>query len=76
MSKYNKKSIFLYLTFQCYRKGALDRIKNSFKISKKNNFKLGVKLVRGAYMEKENERAYKSGLPSPIFENKNLTIPR
>ena len=73
MNKYNKKSVFLYLTFQCYKKGTLDRIKNSFQISKKNNFKLGVKLVRGAYMEKERERALKYGYDSPIHDSKNNT---
>ena len=73
MSKYNKKSVFLYLTFQCYRKGALDRIKKNLDISKKNNFKLGVKLVRGAYMEKERERALKHGYDSPIHDSKNNT---
>ena len=70
MKKYNKKKVVLLLTFQCYRRGTLKRINKNLQISKKKNFYLGVKLVRGAYMEKERERALKKGYDSPIHESK------
>jgi proline dehydrogenase len=37
------------------------------------NYFIGVKLVRGAYMEKERERAFKKGYPSPIHADKEST---
>ena len=73
MKKFNKEKTIIYTTLQMYRKDRLKYLNKLIQNSIKNKYKLGFKLVRGAYMEKENERAYKSGLPSPIFENKNLT---
>ena len=73
MEKFNKEKTIIYTTLQMYRKDRLKYLNKLIQNSIKNKYNLGFKLVRGAYMEKENERAYKSGLPSPIFENKNLT---
>ena len=73
MEKFNKEKTIIYTTLQMYRKDRLKYLNKLIQNSIKKNYNLGFKLVRGAYMEKENERASKSGLPSPIFENKNLT---
>ena len=73
MKKYNTKSSMISLTHQCYRTGTLDKIKRNMNIAKENGYFYGVKLVRGAYMEKERERAQKMGYPSPIQPNKELT---
>ena len=73
MEKFNKEKTIIYTTLQMYRKDRLKYLNKLIQNSIKKKYNLGFKLVRGAYMEKENERASKSGLPSPIFENKNLT---
>jgi proline dehydrogenase len=53
-----------------YRKDRLAFLKGSFETAQDRNYKLGVKLVRGAYMEKERERAKDQGYPSPIHDSK------
>lgn len=73
MQQYNKEKIIVFNTLQLYRKDRLDFLKISHSIAQKNNFKLGVKLVRGAYMEKERERALLNGYDSPIQNTKEDT---
>ena len=73
MLRHNKEKVIVYNTIQLYRKDRLEFLKKSFALSQKNNYKLGVKLVRGAYMEKERERAKDQGYPSPIHETKSDT---
>ncbi len=73
MRQYNTKSSMISLTHQCYRTGTLQKIKRNLKIAKENGYFYGVKLVRGAYMEKERERAKNYGYPSPIQPTKELT---
>ena len=73
MEIYNKKVHTIFLTHQCYRTGTLSRIKENFKRAKQNKFLLGIKLVRGAYMEKERERAKKHNYESPIQPTKSDT---
>jgi proline dehydrogenase len=70
MSVYNKEKVVVYNTFQLYRHDRLRFLQMSHSIAKDKQFILGAKLVRGAYMEKERERAQKNGYPSPIHENK------
>lgn len=70
MEKFNNKKAIVYNTFQLYRHDRFDFLKLSHKIAVERNFILGAKLVRGAYMEKERERALQMGYPSPIQENK------
>ena len=57
MLKYNRKDVIIYNTIQLYRWDKLDYIKQLHLKAKKEKFKLGFKLVRGAYMEKERNRA-------------------
>ncbi len=74
MRKYNtKEKVLIYNTLQCYRWDRLDYLKGLHERAKKDGFKIGAKIVRGAYMEKENARAKKLGYPSPICESKEAT---
>jgi len=71
MQAYNKKEVIVYNTIQLYRSDKLAYIKEQHNKAKKGNFKLGFKLVRGAYMEKERERAAQYKYPCPIHNHKN-----
>jgi proline dehydrogenase len=56
-----------------YRRDRLDFLKDSHRKATEGNYFLGIKFVRGAYMERERARALKLGYPSPIHDNKALT---
>ncbi len=73
MKRYNKERVVVYNTFQMYRHDRLQFLMNSFNLAEKEGYLLGAKLVRGAYMEKENKRAEAMGYPTPIQENKQAT---
>ncbi len=70
MGKYNKEKAVIYNTIQLYRVDRLAFLKNSYEHALKNNYFLGEKLVRGAYMEKERKRAADMNYPSPIQPDK------
>jgi proline dehydrogenase len=70
MLKYNKEQAIVFNTLQIYRHDRLDFLKKEIERSKKEGIHYGIKLVRGAYMEKERARAQKNGYPSPIQPNK------
>ncbi|MBE0637869.1 MAG: proline dehydrogenase family protein, partial [Bacteroidales bacterium] len=73
MAKYNRQRAIVYNTFQMYRHDRLDFLKQSYEMAVKGNYFLGAKFVRGAYMEKERERAAQMGYPSPIQPDKEHT---
>jgi len=73
MKIYNKEQAIVYNTFQLYRHDRLDYLKESHRQAKKEGYLLGAKLVRGAYMHKENERAEEMDYPTPIQPNKKAT---
>jgi len=73
MEKYNKDRAVVFNTLQCYRWDRLDYLKEAHNRAKAKNYKLGYKIVRGAYMEKENERAEEKGYPTPICKSKKET---
>jgi len=73
MQKFNKDKCIVFNTLQMYRWDRLDYLKKVHKKAKEDNFFIGMKLVRGAYMEKENERAEKLNYKSPICINKEET---
>ena len=73
MIKYNTDSTIVYNTSQMYRHDRLKYLRELKKISIENNFQIGIKLVRGAYIEKENKRAKKYNYKSPICESKHVT---
>jgi len=73
MLKYNLEKAIVYNTLQMYRYDRLEFLARCSENAKKNGIKYGVKLVRGAYMEKERARAQKLGYPSPIYPDKNAS---
>ena len=73
MRKYNKQKAIVFNTLQMYRWDRLDYLKSLHEQAKSEGFYIGMKLVRGAYMEKENDRATERGLKSPICVSKEAT---
>ncbi len=73
MEKYNREEVIVINTIQAYRWDRLEYLKGLTKRASEKGYKIGIKLVRGAYMEKENERALKMGYKSPICESKKAT---
>lgn len=67
MQQFNQEKAIIFNTIQCYRTGRVEHIQN---VLANTNYYLGFKLVRGAYMEKERERAQKMNYTSPIHVNK------
>lgn len=70
MAKYNKKKAIVFNTLQTYRWDRLPYLKKLHEQAQESGFKIGMKVVRGAYMEKENERALEKGYPTPICASK------
>ncbi|MGZ9675772.1 proline dehydrogenase family protein [Flavobacterium sp. GNP001] len=73
MRKYNKEKAIVFNTLQMYRWDRLDYLKKLHEQAKAEGFYIGMKIVRGAYMEKENTRAEEKGYPSPICASKEAT---
>ncbi|WP_299889715.1 proline dehydrogenase family protein [uncultured Lacinutrix sp.] len=73
MERYNKDAIVVYNTLQTYRWDRLEFLKASHNRAEEKGFKMGFKIVRGAYMEKERTRASEKGYKSPICETKQDT---
>ena len=73
MRKYNKEKVIVFSTLQMYRWDRLDYLKGLHEKAKADGFYIGMKLVRGAYMEKEHERAKEKGYPTPICASKQAT---
>ncbi|MEQ6122066.1 proline dehydrogenase family protein [Reichenbachiella sp. MALMAid0571] len=70
MRKFNKDKAYIFNTYQLYKKSALNDLTNAHQELRSMNCHLGAKLVRGAYMEKERERAEEMGYDDPIQPNK------
>lgn len=73
MRKYNKEKAIVFNTLQMYRWDRLDYLSKLHDLAKAEGFYIGMKLVRGAYMEKENKRAEEKGYQSPICVSKEAT---
>jgi len=74
MEKYNiDGKTFIFNTYQLYRNEGLGIFKQHISQARAKGFKVGAKLVRGAYMEKERRRAEEMNYPDPINENKAKT---
>lgn len=73
MRQFNKERAIVFNTIQLFRHDKLDYFKKLIEAGREENFKVGVKLVRGAYLEKENKRAAEKGYPTPIQPNKAAT---
>lgn len=70
MLKYNKEKTLIFNTVQLYRHDRVAFMRENIAKARSGNYKIGYKLVRGAYMEKERERAALNGYPSPIQPDK------
>ena len=70
---FNKKTPVIYNTIQLYRHDRLQFLRDCYTAAVERDFILAVKLVRGAYMEKERARAQEMGHPSPIQPDKEST---
>ncbi len=73
MEKYNTNKAIVFNTLQMYRWDRLDYLKALYKRAQEKGYHIGMKLVRGAYMEKERERATERGYTSPICKDKSAT---
>lgn len=73
MEKYNREGPIVYNTIQMYRADRLEYLREARRNAKRDGYILGVKIVRGAYMEKERARAEEMGYPSPIQPDKEST---
>jgi proline dehydrogenase len=70
MQKYNTKEAVVFNTFQMYRTDRLSFLSESISKARAGGYFLGAKFVRGAYMERERERARRLAYPSPIHSDK------
>lgn len=70
MDTFNKTKSVVFNTLQMYRHDRLQFLKDSYVAAAERKFILGTKLVRGAYMEKERNRAEEMNYPSPIQPDK------
>ena len=73
MIKFNTERAIVYNTLQMYRNDRLAYLKTLKETANKESFFVGIKFVRGAYMEKERIRADAMGYPSPICVSKEET---
>ncbi len=73
MRKYNGKSAIVFNTYQMYRHDRIGVLESDIATARKEKFFLGAKFVRGAYMERERERARKMGYTDPIQPDKEST---
>jgi proline dehydrogenase len=73
MRQFNKEKVIVFNTLQMYRWDRLDYLKRLHNRAQADGFYIGMKLVRGAYMEKEHKRALELGYPTPICGSKKAT---
>lgn len=73
MEKYNREKPVIWNTVQMYRTGRIEAMQREIDRARQVGYKIGYKLVRGAYMEKERARAEEMSYPSPIQPNKQAT---
>ncbi|MCX6182526.1 MAG: proline dehydrogenase family protein [Bacteroidetes bacterium] len=73
IEKYNKEQAIVYNTIQLYRNDRITYLKDQIENAREKGYCLGLKLVRGAYMEKERKRAEVNAYPSTINANKEET---
>ena len=73
METYNKDKAIVFNTLQMYRHDRMDYLKKVYAKAQEKGYHIGMKVVRGAYMEKERERAKEKGYRSPICDSKQMT---
>lgn len=73
MEQYNRDRAIVFNTAQLYLKDRPEFLENELRLAREKGYYLGIKIVRGAYMEKERDRARQKGYPDPIQPNKEAT---
>ena len=73
MERFNQKQAIIFNTFQMYRVDMLENLTQAIQVAQNNNYYLGVKLVRGAYLEKERQRAHEEEYSEPLHKEKEHT---
>lgn len=73
MEKFNRDKPLIYTTVQLYRHDRLSYLTDLIARAKERGYILGVKVVRGAYLEKENDRAEECNYPTPMQPTKDAT---
>ncbi len=73
MEQYNTEKAVVFNTLQMYRHDRMQYLKALHQKAHQKGFYIGMKIVRGAYMEKERERAAEKGYESPICVDKEAT---
>src|SRR5262249_27405971 len=73
MERFNREMPIVFTTLQLYRTDRLQYLRNARKEASRHGYWLGIKLVRGAYMEAERDLAKENGYPSPIHADKTAT---
>jgi proline dehydrogenase len=73
MEKYNRQKAIVFNTYQMYRWDRMEKFRQDLKMAREKGYYLGIKFVRGAYMERERKRAQDEGYPSPIHPDKEST---
>jgi proline dehydrogenase len=73
MAKYNKEKAIVFNTLQLYRHDRMAYLEALHGRARAAGFHIGMKLVRGAYMEKEHRHAAEKGRPTPICASKEAT---
>nr|BFF40982.1 proline dehydrogenase family protein [Tenacibaculum mesophilum] len=73
MEIYNKEKAIVFNTLQMYRHDRMEYLRKLHQRAHQKGYHIGMKVVRGAYMEKERERAKENGYESPICVDKQAT---
>ena len=73
MQRFNREGPIVYNTLQMYRMDRMQHLRDARRQASADGYIYAVKLVRGAYMEKERARAAEMGYPSPIQPDKEST---
>jgi proline dehydrogenase len=73
MARFNQQKAIVFNTIQLYRRGRVEFLRESHRLATEGGYWLGLKLVRGAYMEKERARAAEQGVESCILPDKAAT---
>nr|XP_056720258.1 hydroxyproline dehydrogenase [Euleptes europaea] len=66
MAACNTQVPWIWNTYQAYLKGTLKQLSQDVALAERLGVCFGVKLVRGAYLQKELQRAREKGYPDPV----------
>ncbi|WP_224997555.1 proline dehydrogenase family protein [Cesiribacter sp. SM1] len=73
MERYNRRQCIVFNTLQMYRADRLNYLEELLERAREKGFISGIKLVRGAYWEKERDRAHAMRYASPVYPTKEKT---